>query len=278
MSGAGKSQAIRCLEDLGFFCVDNLPPSLIPTFADLCAQSERRIDRVGLVMDVREGGFLDQVFDTLVVLRRAGHPVEVVFLDTSDEGLVRRFTESRRPHPLAPHGSVLEGIRAERQLLARLKATADLVIDTTPLTIHELRKVLTSAFQPEAGPPARLAISLLSFGYKYGLPFDADLVFDVRFLPNPQFQSDLKDLTGRDPGVIAFLEAQPLTGQYLKAARDFLAFNLPHFMQEGKAYLTVAIGCTGGRHRSVYVADRLAEWIRGQGQEVAVRHRDRDRA
>jgi len=196
MSGAGKSQAIRCLEDLGFFCVDNLPPSLIPTFADLCAQSERRIDRVGLVMDVREGAFLDQVFDTLVALRRAGHPVEVVFLDTSDEGLVRRFSESRRPHPLAPHGSVLEGIRAERQLLARLKATADLVVDTTPLTIHELRKVLTSAFQLEAGPPARMAISLLSFGYKHGLPFDADLVLDVRFLPNPQFQPELKESLG----------------------------------------------------------------------------------
>jgi UPF0042 nucleotide-binding protein len=278
MSGAGKSQAIRCLEDLGFFCVDNLPPSLLPTFAELCAQSERRIDRVGLVIDVREGGFLDQVFDALVALRRAGHHVEVVFLDTADEGLVRRFSESRRPHPLAPQGSVLEGIRAERRLLARLKATADLVIDTTPLTIHELRKVLTSAFQQGASRADRLAISLLSFGYKYGLPFDADLVLDVRFLPNPQFQLELKERDGKDPAVVAYLEAQPLTGQYLKAAQDFLAFNLPHFLQEGKAYLTIAVGCTGGRHRSVYIADRLAEWIRGQGQEVAVRHRDRDRA
>lgn len=277
MSGAGKSQAIRCLEDLGFFCVDNLPPSLIPTFADLCAQSEKRIDRVGLGIDVREGAFLDQVFDTLVALRRAGHQVEVLFLDTSDEGLVRRFSESRRPHPLAPQGSVVEGIRAERQLLARLKATADLVIDTTPLTIHELRKVLTSSFQQEVGRAARMAISLVSFGYRYGLPVDADLVFDARFLPNPQFQLGLKDLTGQDQAVIAFLEAQRLTGQYLKAAQDYLAFTLPHFVQEGKAYLTIAIGCTGGRHRSVYIADRLAEWVRGQDQDVAVRHRDRDR-
>jgi RNase adapter protein RapZ len=276
MSGAGKSQATRCLEDLGFFCVDNLPPSLIPTFAELCAQSEKRIDRVGLVIDVRERAFLDELFDTLLYLRRAGHQVEVVFFDASDEGLVRRFSESRRPHPLVPQGSVVEGIRAERQLLARVKAAADLVIDTTPLTIHELRKVLTASFQ-ESGQAARTAISLLSFGYKHGLPFDADLMFDARFLPNPQFQPALRDLSGQDAPVIAFLEAQPLTAQFLGAVQDYLAFSLPHYVQEGKAYLTIAIGCTGGRHRSVYVADRLADWIRRQGQEVTVRHRDRDR-
>lgn len=276
MSGAGKSQAIRCLEDVGFFCVDNLPPSLIPKFAELCAQSERRIDRVGLVIDVREGAFLDQLFDTLVDLRREGHQVEVIFLDATDEGLVRRFSESRRPHPLTPHGSVVEGIRAERELLARIKATADLVIDTTPFTSHEFRKVLTTSFQ-ELGRAPRMAITLVSFGYKSGVPFDADLMFDVRFLSNPQFQPALKDLTGADPEVVAFLEAQPLTAQCLAALRQFLSFSLPFYAQEGKAYLTIAVGCTGGRHRSVYVVDRLAEWIREQGQEVTVRHRDRDR-
>ncbi len=276
MSGAGKSQAIRCLEDLGFFCVDNLPPSLIPTFAELCAQSGKRIDRAGLVIDVREGAFLDHLFDTLVDLRRGGHQVEVVFLDASDEGLVRRFSESRRPHPLTPHGSVLDGIRAERQLLARIKATADLVIDTTPFTTHEFRKVLTTSFQ-ELGRAPRMAISLVSFGYKSGIPFDADLIFDVRFLPNPQFQPALKDLTGQDPEVITFLEAQPLTAQCLTALQNFLAFCLPLHAQEGKAYLTIAVGCTGGRHRSVYVVERLAAWIREQGQEATVRHRDRDK-
>ena len=276
MSGAGKSQAIRCLEDLGFFCVDNLPPSLIPTFAELCAQSGKRIDRVGLVIDVREGAFLDHVFDTLVDLRREGHQVEVVFLDASEEGLVRRFSESRRPHPLTPHGSVLDGIRAERQLLARIKATADLVIDTTPFTTHEFRKVLTTSFQ-ELGRAPRMAISLVSFGYKNGIPFDADLIFDVRFLPNPQFQPALKDLTGQDPEVITFLEAQPLTAQCLSALQNFLTFCLPLHAQEGKAYLTIAVGCTGGRHRSVYGVERLAAWIREQGQEVTVRHRDRDK-
>jgi UPF0042 nucleotide-binding protein len=276
MSGAGKSQAIRCLEDLGYFCVDNLPPSLIPKFAELCAQSEKRIDRVGLVIDVREGAFLDQVFDTLVALREEGHQAEVVFLDASDETLVRRFSESRRPHPLAPDGSVVAGIRAERLLLARIKATAGLVIDTTPFTIHEFRKLLTAAFR-ERDRSARTALSLVSFGYKYGIPFDADLMFDVRFLPNPQFEPALKDLSGQDAAVVAFLEAQPLTARFLTHAQDFLGFCLPLHAQEGKAYLTIAVGCTGGRHRSVYVAERLAAWIRSQGQEVTVRHRDRDR-
>lgn len=277
MSGAGKSQAIRCLEDLGFFCVDNLPPSLIPTFTDLCAQSEKRIERVGLVIDVREGAFLDQLFGMLVALRQAGHQAKVIFLDASDEALVRRFSESRRPHPLAPQGSVVDGIQAERQLLARIKATADLVIDTSPFTIHELRKLLTSSFL-ERDRTARTAISLVSFGYKYGVPFDADMMFDVRFLPNPQFEPALKNLSGQDPAVIAFLEAQPLTAQYQAAVQGFLAFTFPLHAQEGKAYLTIAVGCTGGRHRSVYVVERLAAWIRSQGQDVMVRHRDRDRS
>ncbi len=276
MSGAGKSQAIRCLEDLGFFCVDNLPPTLIPKFAELCAQSEKRIDRVGLVIDVREGAFLDQLFDTLVDLRREGHQAEVVFLDAADETLVRRFSESRRPHPLAPHGSVLDGIRAERQLLGRVKATAGLVVDTGPLNIHEFRKLLAASFL-ELDRAAGTALSLVSFGYKYGVPFDADLMFDVRFLPNPQFEPALKELSGEDPAVIAFLEAQPLTARFLAAVQDFLAFSLPLHTQEGKAYLTIAVGCTGGRHRSVYLVERLAAWIRTQGQDVTVRHRDRDR-
>ncbi len=276
MSGAGKTQAIRCLEDLGFFCVDNLPPTFIPKFAELCSQSEQRIDRVGLVIDVREGAFLDQLFDTLVDLRRAGHQAEVVFLDAADETLVRRFSESRRPHPLAPHGSVLDGIRAERQLLGRVKATAGLVVDTSPLNIHEFRKLLAASFL-ELDRAARTAISLVSFGYKYGVPFDADLMFDVRFLPNPQFEPALKELSGQHPAVIAFLEAQPLTARFLAALQDFLAFSLPLHTQEGKAYLTMAVGCTGGRHRSVYVVERLAAWIRTQGQDVMVRHRDRDR-
>ena len=277
MSGAGKTQAIRCLEDLGFFCVDNLPPTLIPKFAELCAHSEKRIDRVGLVIDVREGAFLDQLFDTLVDLRREGHQAEVVFLDAADETLVRRFSESRRPHPLAPHGSALDGIRAERHLLARIQGTAGLVIDTSPLTIHEFRKLFTASFL-ELDRAARTAISLVSFGYKYGVPFDADLMFDVRFLPTPQFEPALKDLSGQDPPVAAFLEAQPLTAQFLAAVQEFLAFSLPLHAQEGKAYLTIAVGCTGGRHRSVYVVERLAAWVRGQGQDVTVRHRDRDRS
>jgi UPF0042 nucleotide-binding protein len=276
MSGAGKTQAIRCLEDLGLFCVDNLPPGLIPKFAELCAQSEKPIDRVGLGIDVREGSFLNQAFAILVELRREGHQVEVVFLDASNEGLVRRFKESRRPHPLAPQGSVLDGIQAERRLLAPIRSTADRLIDTTALTPHELRKVLTVAFQGPGRPPS-MAITIVSFGFKHGIPDDADLLFDIRFLPNPQFQPDIAGRTGTDPAVIAFMEAQPLTGQVLAQIRAFLGFVLPLYTQEGRAYLTIAVGCTGGRHRSVYMVERLAEWTGALYPDVTVQHRDRER-
>src|SRR5512143_469599 len=204
MSGAGKSAASRCLEDLGFFCIDNLPATLIPKVAELCAQSEKRIDRVALVIDAREGRFLDALFDILVDLRREGHQVRVVFLDASDDALVRRFSESRRPHPLAPAGSALEGIRAERALLATLKAKADLVVDTSIFTVHEFRKLLATSFLDLPVLP-RTVLALVSFGYRYGLPVDADLVFDARCLPNPHFVEGLRPLTGTDQQVVAYV-------------------------------------------------------------------------
>ncbi|OGB93660.1 MAG: RNase adaptor protein RapZ [candidate division NC10 bacterium RIFCSPLOWO2_12_FULL_66_18] len=276
MSGAGKSAAIRCLEDLGFFCIDNLPATLIPKVAELCAQSEKRIERVALVVDAREGRFLEGLFDILADLRRDGHLVRVVFLEASDEVLVRRFSESRRPHPLAPGGSAPEGIRAERALLAHLKAKADLVIDTSSFTVHEFRKLLAGSFL-DLPAPSRTALSLVSFGYKHGLPVDADLVFDARCLPNPHFVEALQPLTGLAPQVGEYVLGFAQARGFLERIQEFLKFTLPLYVQEGKAYLTIAVGCTGGRHRSVVLAEELARLLREVGSEVSVRHRDLER-
>jgi len=277
MSGAGKSAASRCLEDLGFFCIDNLPVTLIPKVAELCAQSEKRIERVALVVDAREGRFLEGLFDILLDLRRDGHLVRIVFLDASDEALVRRFSESRRPHPLAPGGSALEGIWAERERLAFLKAKADLVIDTSSFTVHEFRKLLATSFL-DLPAPQKTALSLVSFGYKYGLPVDADLVFDARCLPNPYFSDELRPLTGREPQVIGYVLGFAQAQGFVDRIQQFLRFTLPLYVQDGKAYLTIAVGCTGGRHRSVVLTEELARLLREAGHEVTVRHRDVDRA
>ncbi len=276
MSGAGKSAASRCLEDLGFFCIDNLPAALIPKVAELCVQSEKRIERVALVIDAREGRFLDALFDILVDLRREGHEVRVVFLDASDDALVRRFSESRRPHPLAPTGSALEGIRAERALLAGLKAKADLVVDTSSFTVHEFRKLLATSFL-DLPVPRRTVLSLVSFGYRYGLPVDADLIFDARCLPNPHFVEHLRPLTGLAPGVREYVLGTAEARAFLDHMQSFLDFALPLYVREGKAYLTIAIGCTGGRHRSVVLAEELVRRMRETGHDASVRHRDAER-
>ena len=276
MSGAGKSAASRCLEDLGFFCIDNLPAALIPKVAELCAQSEKRIERVALVVDAREGRFLDVLFDSLETLKHDGHQVRTVFLDASDDALVRRFSESRRPHPLAPGGSASEGIRAERERLATLKARADQVIDTSSFTVHEFRKLLATAFLDLPAPP-RMVLSLVSFGYRHGLPVDADLVFDARCLPNPHFVEALRPLPGSAPAIQAFVLAAPQTRGFLERIQQLLHFALPLYVHEGKAYLTLAVGCTGGRHRSVVLVDELARRLREAGHEVSTRHRDVER-
>jgi UPF0042 nucleotide-binding protein len=277
MSGAGKSAASRCLEDLGFLCIDNLPVALIPKVAELCVQSEKRIERVALVVDAREGSFLEGLFEILEGLRGDGHLVRVVFLDASDEVLVRRFSESRRPHPLAPGGSALEGIQAERDRLVHLKAKADLVIDTSSFTVHEFRKLLATSFL-ELPAPARTALSLVSFGYKYGVPVDADLMFDARCLPNPHFVEALRPLTGQAAAVVKYVLGFAQARGFLERILEFLKLTLPLYVQEGKAYLTIAVGCTGGRHRSVVLAEELARMLREAGNEVSVRHRDIDRA
>jgi UPF0042 nucleotide-binding protein len=273
MSGAGKSAASRCLEDLGFFCIDNLPAALIPKVAELCAQSEKRIERVSLVVDAREGRFLDDLGVMLAALRRDGHRVRMLFLDASDEALVRRFSESRRPHPLAPAGSALEGIRAERARLQDLKARADLVMDTSSFTVHEFRKLLTTAFL-DLPRPGAMVLTLVSFGYRHGLPVDADLVFDARCLPNPHFVESLRPLSGQAAPVVQYVLASRESQGFLERVEQLLAFALPLYVHEGKAYLTVAIGCTGGRHRSVVLVEELARRLTQAGHEVTVRHRD----
>ena len=277
VSGAGKSQAIKCLEDIGFFCIDNLPTTLIPTFVRLCTQSEHAIERVALVIDVRGGEFLAPLFDILGMLRAEGHAVKIVFLDAGNEALVRRFSESRRPHPLAAGKSALFGITAERQMLTRLRDEADLIIDTSTLTIHDLKRFLSQAFVMER-PTAKIALSLVSFGYKHGLPFDADLVLDTRFLPSPHFIDDLRPMTGLDSQIGEFLMRASVTKPYLERLMDLLDFVTPLCEEEGRAYLTIALGCTGGHHRSVFLVEQLAGHFRERGYLVNVRHRDIERA
>lgn len=276
MSGAGKSQAIKTLEDLGVFCVDNLPASLIPTVADLCAHSEQRIDRVAFVIDVREGEFLRPLLEVLATLRERGHAVCVIFLDADDQVLLRRFSESRRPHPLAPQGSVLEGINLERQRMAQLKSEADRVINTSGLTIHDLRRLLISTFR-DYRPGSKTIMTFVSFGYRHGLPSDADIVFDLRCLPNPHFQEELRPLSGQDSAVVKFLLDDPRARSYFDELGKFLRFAVPYYLREGRAYLTIAFGCTGGRHRSVMAVEHLASQFQAEGQEVGIRHRDLDK-
>jgi RNase adapter protein RapZ len=276
LSGAGKSYAIKCFEDMGFFCVDNLPTTLIPTFADLVARSNDTITRVALGVDVREGEYLTHLLDTLGELRGRGHTVEVLFLEASEESLVRRYRETRRRHPLAADGSVVDGIRSERKTLTTMREVADRIIDTSALTVHQLKDLLIEAYVAP-GSRTGLTISLVSFGFKYGVPFDADLVFDVRFLANPHFVETLRPLDGRDARVREFILAHEESRELLRRLQDFLGFVLPAYQREGKAYLTVAVGCTGGRHRSVALVEELKRFLDGLGLAATVIHRDLDR-
>jgi RNase adapter protein RapZ len=276
LSGAGRSYAIKCLEDLGYFCVDNLPTTLIPTFAELCTHSSRDMRLIALGVDIREGEYLSHLMDTLAELRAQGHKPEVLFLEAADETLVRRYQETRRRHPLAGDGSVLEGIRAERKALANLRESADRIIDTSGLSVHQLKERLVEGYG-HVGARDELTVSLMSFGFKHGAPYDADLVFDVRFLPNPHFVDRLKRLDGRDSAVEEFVMSFEESRTLLAKIEDLLRFLLPLYRREGKAYLTVALGCTGGRHRSVTLVELLRRSLEVAGVVPAVRHRDIDR-
>jgi UPF0042 nucleotide-binding protein len=275
LSGSGKSHAIRALEDLGYFCVDNLPLQLIPTLADLATRGDAGFDRVALVVDVRERGRLREFPDVYRRLRAIpGVEARLIFLEASRSTLVRRFSETRRPHPLAPDRSVSEGIDEERRTMQAIRRLADVILDTSNLTVHELREALGRLSRKD-DPRADMVVSLLSFGYKHGTPPEADLVFDVRCLPNPHFVDRLRHLTGRDRAVVRFMRRTPATLEFLARLTSFLTFALPHYVHEGKSYLTVAIGCTGGQHRSVMVAETLARELAAvKGIRLRVKHRD----
>jgi UPF0042 nucleotide-binding protein len=274
LSGSGKSQAIRALEDLGYFCVDNLPTTLIPTLAKLSLRAGGDIEKVAIVVDVREGGFLSsfpKIFRRLRKIPRL-NPI-LIFLEASNAALVRRFSETRRPHPLAPGRSVSEGIRDERARLNAIRHMADEIVDTSDMTVHELRQFFMGLSRDRAH--ARLVITVLSFGYKFGVPLDADLVFDVRCLPNPHFVQALRRRTGRDRAVVEFMERNESTRNFMDRLEEYLKYVLPYYVAEGKSYLTIAIGCTGGRHRSVMIAERLRRALAETGStRVRVRHRD----
>lgn len=276
LSGAGKSYAIKCFEDMGFFCVDNLPTTLMPTFAELVARSTQRIHRVALGVDVREGEYLFHLLDALGELRKRGHRIEVLFLEANEETLVRRYHETRRRHPMAPDGNVLDGIRAEKKAMSHMREIADRIVDTSSLTVHQFKDLLIDAYVTAKERPG-LSVSLVSFGFKHGLPVDAELVFDVRFLPNPHFVEELRMLDGRDAPVREFVMKHHETNELVRRIESLLEFVVPASQREGKSYLTIAVGCTGGRHRSVALVEELRGFLDRLGFPATIVHRDIDR-
>ena len=276
LSGSGKSLAARVFEDLGYYCVDNLPVTLIPVFADLVARSQESLRQVALVIDIREGAYLHDFPKIVWDLRSKGVPLRIVWFEATNDALIRRFSETRRPHPLSGDLALETAISREREMMTEIRDLADRVIDTTNFNAHELRSFLKEQFShPEEA--AALQMSVVSFGFKYGVPREADLVLDVRFLQNPYFVEELKTKTGLDPEVVAYLKDVTQYGEFLKRLDDFLAFLLPGFVKEGKSYLTLAIGCTGGKHRSVAAAESVVKLLSARGWPARVMHRDIDK-
>jgi UPF0042 nucleotide-binding protein len=277
VSGSGRATALRVLEDLDFYCVDNLPVALAPTVIELVEQNRFRFKGVALGVDARERLFFPRWPDVFADLERAGIRLDIIFLDASDEVLARRYQESRRPHPLAESGlSVADSIRRERLALAEMRERASRLIDTSTLTVHELREIITAQVMGQTSG-ARMAVAIVSFGYKYGLPLGLDLMFDVRFLPNPFFVPELKQLSGLNPKVRSYLMEKPETERFLDEVTRLLEFLLPLYRREGKSYLTIGLGCTGGRHRSPMLADELGQRLSSRDIEVSVRHHDVER-
>ncbi len=264
---------MKAFEDLGYFCVDNLPPVLLPKFAELCAQSEGRINRIALVVDIRGGGFFDSLLSSLSLLEEAGYTYEILYLEAEDEVIIRRFKESRRRHPLAGEGRIADGIQAERSRLENLKGKASMIIDTSNLTVRQLREKITGRFS-HVNETQKMVITIVSFGFGHGIPLDADLIFDVRFLPNPHYVDSLRELDGNNQEVADYVLKWPVTAKFLSKLYEFVAFLIPHYINEGKLQLVIGIGCTGGRHRSVTVANQLREFIKAKGYKALVEHRD----
>ena len=273
LSGAGKSQAVRSMEDMGYYCIDNMPSSLIPKFAEICIGSKGKFDTVALVCDIRGGTDFDELFSGLDDLKRDGYEYDILFLDASDETLIQRYKETRRRHPLDKDGRLPEAISAEREILALMKKRATHIVDTTGKLSQQLRKEIISLFEPTAMKDG-LAANIMSFGFKYGIPLDADLVFDVRFLPNPFYIAELKKLSGKDEPVAQYVMSFPQSGIFLDKLCEMVDYLIPHYVDEGKSQLVIAIGCTGGRHRSVTIAEALHKYLKAKGQRVIVTHRD----
>ena len=274
LSGAGKTQAANCLEDLGYFCVDNLPPALIPKFTELSSQSEGVKD-VAFVVDVRGGRFFNDLFRALEELVVQGVKYNILFLEAGDSVLIRRFKESRRRHPLQQNRPLPEAIKLEKEMLEELRGQADTIIDTTNLNVHQLKEEMVRLYSE--GEEGLITMTVLSFGFKFGLPLDSDLVFDVRFLTNPKYIDELSHQTGKDPGVISYVMEPRLTRSFLRRLMNFVKFLLPHYVKEGKSNLVLAIGCTGGQHRSVVVADYVGHAVREMGYRTIIKHRDLDK-
>ncbi len=274
LSGSGKRSVLNTFEDLGFYCVDNLPVALIPTLSELYEGGQGEVERAALLVDAREGeqiARLPGIYRKLASERAA----TLVFIEASDAELKRRFSETRRPHPLGKGGSIADGIREERRRMAPIRRLADIIIDTTKFSVHELRNLITERFQGRGRRP--LLVSVVSFGFRYGIPADADLVFDVRFLPNPHFVPRLRPFSGKDPRVARYIRSFPQTGEFLRRIESLLGYLIPHYIREGKSYLTVALGCTGGRHRSVALAEVIRRALQRKGYAAKVVHRDLDK-
>ncbi|HHV18390.1 MAG TPA: RNase adapter RapZ [Thermoanaerobacterales bacterium] len=273
LSGAGKTLAMRVFEDHGYFCVDNLPPAIIPTFIDLCRQSIKRINKIALVIDIRGGGFFDTLFESLKEMIDSGFDYEILFLEASDEVLIKRYKESRRRHPLAFEGRIIEGISSEREKMAKLREAADYIIDTSFKTPSELKEEIVIRFI-EREKEDRLLINLVSFGFKQGIPLDADLIFDVRFIPNPYYIDELRPYSGENQEVKDFVMKWPESKQFLKKLLDMVQYLIPYYIREGKTQLVIGIGCTGGRHRSVAFTDEIAAKLKVNRHRVVIDHRD----
>jgi RNase adapter protein RapZ len=271
LSGSGKSTVLKSFEDMGFYCVDNLPVELMPIFAELHAAGEGDFARAALMVDAREGLQLQKLPPLLKHLRK-DHPITLVFIEANDDALLRRYSETRRPHPLGRDYSVRESLKHERELMTPIRKLADVVIDTTQFNVHELRHFVTERFKnPDKRP---LMVSVVSFGFRYGVPTDADLVFDVRFLPNPHFIPRLREFTGKDAKVRRYIRSFPQTAEFLRRIESLLTYLIPHYIREGKSYLTIAFGCTGGRHRSVMMSESVRKHLEKRGVTAKVVHRD----
>ncbi len=276
LSGAGKSQVVKCLEDLGFFCVDNLPPSLIPKFAEICFQSSGKMDKIALIIDIRGGELFKDIFPGLAAIKEAGFSYEILFLEASDDVLIKRFKESRRTHPLAPEGRLIKAIKEERAILQDIKNQANHIIDTSTLTPRQLKEEIASIYV-EGKAFEGLIISIISFGFKYGIPIDCDLVFDVRFIPNPYYISSMKKLTGKHETVKEFVLKAKETIEFIEKLSSMLEFLIPNYIKEGKSQLVIGIGCTGGKHRSVAIADSIYRILIDKQHRVVIEHRDIDK-